>query len=240
MRLSSIILFLFLVSFTSCQIFGGEWVSGNGKITRQDRRVGSFSEVDVSGSIQLHLRQENSSGVEVETDENLIEFLEVYTEGKTLYIRPKRGYNLDPSEDIIVYATAPSFRSVEASGSCDLIGDNLISGNEEFNIRVSGSGSINMEVDLARISTRISGSGSVQLKGRAQSFEARVSGSGDVKCLDLITETTSLDLSGSSDASVTANKELDVRVSGSGHVKYKGSANVRQKISGSGEVEKIG
>jgi hypothetical protein len=89
------------------------------------------------------------------------------------------------------------------------------------------------------VSTEISGSGSVQLRGEAKDFSADVSGSGDVKCFDLLTDNTSLDLSGSADAEVNAQKKLNVDVSGASSIRYKGSASVSQNISGSGSVKKI-
>jgi hypothetical protein len=97
-----------------------------------------------------------------------------------------------------------------------------------------------MEVALPKVYAEISGSGSINLKGQATDFSAHVSGSGDVKCFDLVTDVTELNLSGSSDAEVTANKQLNIDASGSSSISYKGNASVSQNISGSGSVKKVG
>lgn len=240
MRISYIVLTLGLFTFSSCRYFGGERISGDGHVVTQQRSTGNFNSVDVSGGIKVHVRQDAANSVKVEADQNLMEYIDVYNDGNTLVIKEKEGFNLDPSKDIVVYVAAPVFKDIDVSGACDIIGDNTISGGDELNMHVSGSGDIVMAVALPKVSAEISGSGSINLKGQATNFSAHVSGSGDVKCFDLVTDTTELDLSGSSDAEVTANKQLNIEASGSSSISYKGNASVSQNISGSGSVKKVG
>jgi biopolymer transport protein ExbD len=228
-----------VILLSSCNIFGGKRVSGNGKITTQQRQVSSFNSIEASGSVKVHVRQDSSSSVKIETDENLMEYVEVYIKGATLIVKAKDGFNLDPSKDLIVYTSAPVFRSIDVSGSGDIISDNIISGGEPLEMGVSGSGMINVQVALPKVSTEISGSGNVILKGTSKEFFGSVSGSGSIKAFELTTDITTLELSGAADAEVTANQKLNVSVSGSGDVKYKGSAAVSQSISGSGSVKKV-
>ncbi|GAA4746828.1 hypothetical protein GCM10023229_28680 [Flavisolibacter ginsenosidimutans] len=129
-------LFLFLlivIVFSSCQLFG-ERVSGNGKIISRDRSVGSFNSVDASGSVKVHLKQDASPSVRIETDENLQQYVDVYVNGNTLVIKSKEGYNLDPSRDIVVYTSAPVYKSIDVSGSGDILGDNNITGTEALDM----------------------------------------------------------------------------------------------------------
>lgn len=237
---------IFIVAFASlllvsCHYFGGERITGNGHITSQQRDAGSFNSVDVSGQVVLHIRQDASTSVKIETDENLLSYLDVFTDGNTLVIRTKQGYNLDPSKDIVAYVSAPVFKDLDASGQCDIIGDGPIEGNEPLSIQVSGQGTIKMEVNLPKLSTDISGQGEVELKGSATDFVSQVSGQGNIKCFDLITNNTTLDISGSSDVQITVNKELNVDASGSSTVEYKGNGTVRKNdTSGSSSVKKVG
>ncbi|MGZ3838776.1 MAG: head GIN domain-containing protein [Flavisolibacter sp.] len=240
MRVSFLASVFIVFLFSSCRYFGGERISGNGHVVTQERGAGSFNSVHVSGGIKVHIRQDSVSSLKVEADQNLMEYIDVYNDGSTLVIKEKEGFNLNPTKNIVVYATAPIFKDIEVSGACDIIGDGPIRGNEALSMHVSGSGDMVMQVDLPRISAEISGSGSIRLTGQATNFSAEVSGSGDVKCFDLITDNTDLDLSGSSDVEVTANKQLKVDASGSSSVQYKGNASVNQSISGSGSVKKVG
>jgi len=224
----------------SCHYFMGERVSGNGHITSKQRNVGSFSGVDASGQVIVHVRQDGSSSVKIETDENLQELIEVYTSGNTLVIKTREGFNIDPSRDIVAYVSAPVFKDIDLSGQCDIVGDSPLSGTEPLAMHVSGQGDITLEVNFPKVSTEISGQGNVKLKGQVTDFSASVSGQGDVKCFELVTENTALDISGGSDVEVTANKELTIEASGASSVRYKGNASVSQNISGAGSVKRVG
>jgi hypothetical protein len=239
MRSSFIALVLALV-LSSCHYFMGERVSGNGHIVAQQRNTGGFDGVEASGQVIVHVRQDSSASVKIETDENLQDLIEVYTSGNKLVIRTRQGYNLDPSKDIIAYVSAPVFKDIDLSGQCDIVGDSPLTGTEPLSMHVSGQGDITLEVNLPKVSTDISGQGNVKLRGQAGDFSASVSGQGDVKCFDLVTENTSVDISGGSDVEITANKQLNIEASGSSSVRYKGNASVSQNISGSGSVKKVG
>lgn len=239
MRVLSL-LFVSVIVLSSCHYFMGERVTGNGHIVSQQKTVGSFSSVRASGQVIVHVRQDSSATVKIETDENLQPYMDVYTDGNTLVIRTKQGFNLDPSRELIAYVSAPVFRDIDLSGQCDIIGDGPISGSEPISLHTSGQGNIQLEVHVPKITTEISGQGSLKLTGTATEFSASVSGQGDVKCFDLITDNASLDISGGSDVEITANKNLNIEASGSSSVHYKGNANVNQNISGSGSVKKVG
>lgn len=228
-----------IVFLTSCHFMGGERVTGNGHISSQQKNTETFNRVSVSGEVKVHVRQDAANSVRIETDDNLMPYIEVSTKGNTVTIRTKEGYNLDPSKEIIAYVSAPSFENIDVSGACDIIGDSPITGTTSLTMDVSGDGEIVMDVQVPKVSTTISGSGAVTLKGKATDFEAAINGSGKIKCFDFETDNSKIDLSGSADAEITANKVLNVSVSGDGEVKYKGAANVSQNISGSGSVKKV-
>jgi len=233
------LLLLTLVLFSSCQFIFREKIRGNGHITTEQKNIGDFSSIELRGAMNVHLKQASGNDLKIETDDNLLPYIEVYTEGDKLIVREKKGYNLRPTRDINVYASAPVFRAIRLSGSGDILSDNTISGNESLDVSLSGSGGMKLEVDLPKITSHVSGSGDISLKGEARDADLSLSGSGSVRCMDLVSDNVSLQVSGSGDAGVTANKTLDVRISGSGSVAYRGNPSVTQKISGSGDVRRV-
>jgi hypothetical protein len=234
-----LLLLSLLIVLSSCHFFGGERVSGDGNVTTAERQVGSFNSVELSGSLNVHLKQEPSNSVKVEADANLMPFIEVYTEGNTLVIREKRGYNLRPTREIIVYASAAEFRHLSVSGSGNIFTDNEISSNELLDMTVSGSGGAMLQLNTSKLNVKVSGSGSVTLKGQAQDMALSISGSGSVNAFDVNAENVTVGVSGSGNANVNANKKLEARVSGSGNVSYKGNPSVDKSTSGSGDVNKV-
>ena len=233
--------FLSLIAFLglfSCR-FLGKRIHGNGNIKTVERSVSPFKEVEANGNIKLIVTQGDLKPVRIESDENLLSYIEVLQEGDHITIQPRSGVNLIPSGDLNVYVTSPNYKSIEVSGSSDIVGQNKISSSEELSLNASGAGDIQMEVDAPKVSAGISGSGSVKLKGEAKDFDVDLSGAGHAYCFDLLTENTTVSISGAGSAQVYASVKLSANVSGAGNISYKGNASVSQEISGAGSVNKV-
>lgn len=227
------------VVFSSCHYVMGERVYGDGHIATRDANVGSFHSVDVGGAIEAHINQGNSNSVKIETDQNIMDLVEVFTEGNTLVARTRNGYNLQPSRKIVIYITAPEFKDLDVSGASKIIADNTISGND-MHIGASGASHISMEVSGGKISSDLSGASSLTLRGQATDFDLEASGASHSKCYELQAENAFIDLSGASSAEITANKNLRAEASGASHVRYKGNASVNSNTSGAGSVKREG
>jgi hypothetical protein len=230
---------LLLIIFSSCRGVLGKRVRGDGNVKTESRSAGQFDNIDVSGAINVYLKQDSSHSVSVEADENLLSYVEIYDEGNTLIIRPRDGFNLNPSKDIKVYVASPGFNKIEASGACDVYTQNKILSSGTIEIGLSGSCDAKMELNAPKVDADLSGAGTLQLKGETKDFKVQGSGSTDIKCIELMTENADIDISGAGDAEIYASEKLNVDVSGAASVKYKGNASVSQKISGAGSVKKI-
>src|SRR5438552_16554256 len=95
-----------LLLFSSCRQIFAKRIRGNGNITTQTRSAGSFNSIDVSGSIDVYVKQDSSSSIKVEADDNLQQYVETVNEGNVLRIRTEQGYNLRSSRQIKVYVSA--------------------------------------------------------------------------------------------------------------------------------------
>lgn len=233
------LLFVLLLSlFSACRLFGGKRVSGNGTIVTKDINAGSFENVEASGAVTVYLRQNATPSVKLETDENLLEFVEVRVDGNTLHIHTKKGYNLDPSKEVIVYAWAPVFKEAGVSGASKLLGQGTLTG-DKLSVTASGASEINLDVDIATLESDLSGASNLRLKGKSENFSVEASGASTISCMDLSADKAVLDLSGASNAKVTANKELKIDASGASDVEYRGNADVNQKSSGASSVRKV-
>jgi hypothetical protein len=227
------------VLFSSCEEIFAKRIKGNGNIITQSRSVSGFSSVDVSGSIDIYASMDSSTSVRVEADENLQEYIQIENEGGVLRVHSKNGFNLRPSSQIKVYVASSNFNRFEASGSCDIYGQNKISSNSPIDFDLSGSCDATMDVNSPKISADLSGACKVNLKGQTKNLTVKGSGSTTIKCFDLLSENANIDISGAGDAEVYASVKLDIGVSGAGDVRYKGNANVNQHISGAGSVKKV-
>jgi hypothetical protein len=230
---------LFTATLTSCHYITGKRISGNGVIKTENRTAGSFNSVDISGNIDLYVKQDSVSNVRIEADENLMQYIKVEADGETLNIYPEDHYNLRPTHHIKVYVSGPSFKHFEASGACDIYSENKISSSNAISINASGASTIKMELKAPAVNTDLSGASNISLSGETKNFRVDGSGASHIKCFDLMTEETYVEISGAGDAEVFASVKLDVHVSGAGDVKYKGNAAVTQEVSGAGSVKKV-
>jgi len=230
-----------LIAVGSCRNFMGKRVRGNGNIRTEERPVTNFKQVEVGGAAKVKVSQGDKPSVKIETDDNLLQYIEVFQEGDKVYIKEKSGFNLRPSGDINVYVMSPVYNRISASGACDIIGQTKISNPEDLSLHVSGAGDIKMEVDAPTLSAEVSGSGNIDLKGQTKNVDLELTGAGHAHCYDLLAENTKVNISGAGSAEVYASVKLDANVSGAGNVSYKGNASdVNQHVSGAGSVKKAG
>ncbi|MHA4808741.1 head GIN domain-containing protein [Flavitalea flava] len=234
------ILLAFPVIFGSCRHYFGKRVKGDGNIKTEDRAVGTFKNVDVSGAAKVYVSNGSPCAVKIEGDQNLLQFIEVSQEGDQIRVREKKGFHLMPTNELRIYVTAPVYNRIEASGACDILGQNKITNSENLDLHVSGAGDIQMEVDAPKLAAEVSGSGNINLKGQTKDVSLDLTGSGHAHCYELLAENVKVDITGAGSAEVYASVKLDADVSGAGSVNYKGNAtSVSQHIAGAGSVSKV-
>jgi hypothetical protein len=103
-------------------------------------------------------------------------------------------------------------------------------------VTLSGAGTIDAETEASAIETVLSGAGTVTLSGRSASQSIALEGSGTVEAFDLVTDETTVLLSGQGSVNVTANEQLNADLTGSGSVLYKGDPRLNVRITGAGSV----
>jgi hypothetical protein len=230
---------LIISSLTSCHYFSHR-IHGNGVMRIENRTVAPFSRVDVSGgAFELYVKTDSISSVRVEADENLLPYIETYTESGALNVQQKEGANLQSAKRIKIYISSPSYTSFDISGANNLYSENRLTSDSEMDFDLSGAGKIQADVQTPKIKIDASGASEIQLKGQAKDLNIDGSGSTKVNCFDLMTENASIGISGAGNADVFASVKLDIHVSGAGDIRYKGNPAISQSISGAGSIKKV-
>jgi multidrug efflux pump subunit AcrA (membrane-fusion protein) len=190
-----------------------------GPITKESRTVGDFSGVSFGGAGKVFITVGPKASVVLEADAQTLSRTktEVDDEG-VLRIRRRGDDHWGPRGDITAHITVPSLKLARVSGSGDLKVTGLNGG----------------ETDLS-----ISGSGNVEAQGKLQKLDVSISGSGSAKMEGLVVNEAEVSISGSGSAIVDVRESLDVRVSGSGSVRYLSQPkDIDTSISGSGSVRR--
>ena len=220
----------------------GKKIRGNGNMVTEERNVGSYDEVSVSGWFDVELTRGEEGRLTLHGEENLLEYLETEVKNGRLEIRTRRGYNLQSSSwksgGIRVSVPVEEIRAVTMSGSGDIQGKTKLAA-ASFEAVMSGSGDMDLEIESETLEVTLSGSGDMDLAGSCGKLNVRVSGSGDVNAYGLSAREVDAMVSGSADIKVTATEVLRARVSGSGDIYYRGNPEkVDSKTAGSGDIQK--
>lgn len=194
-------------------------IRGKGEITRQERTVGGFHAVNISGAQDAVLMQGDRFAVVIETNENLHEHITVAIADSTLSVEYK---NIRYYDKLRLYITAPAYQRIEVSGASDVEGEGTLTG-KDLQINASGASDVKLALDYRYIRTRASGSSDVSLGGKAVFHKISASGASDVIAKQMKTDTTIITASGASTCFVDASKSLTYKASGASTVKYVGT-----------------
>jgi hypothetical protein len=215
----------------------GNTIQGRGPLVARDFDVENFTGINIGGSFYVTWRQSDEFAVRIEMQENLFNYHTVNVQNNTLRVRRRNNTSLTVTNENRprLYVYAPTLSSVNFSGSATAQNWDTITG-ENFAITISGSATVDVEVDVQAVEINISGSGRFTLAGTTDSLDIQSSGSGRIIADNLQATTASINVSGSGNVDVNVTDSLDVRVSGSGTIRYSGNPTVSQNISGSGRV----
>ena len=220
--------------FTGSSIITGGFISEPGIIMSQSYELSNFNGIKLLGRGDILLTQGQEYSVLIDANKEILDKLIVKVEDNNLIV-DERGLFYLNADPIKIYVTMPEVERVLISGSGDILGQNKIS-SENLEISISGSGDVDLNLDVEKLTTRISGSGDVNYRGSAKEHNFYVSGSGELHSFDLETEVSNIRVSGSGNSEVFAIEDLDVHISGSGDVFYKGDPKISQSVSGSGNL----
>jgi hypothetical protein len=236
--LKSIAALVFLLSTTiSCAQWGnGKKVKGNGDITTITRTTSTYDGIKAAGPIDFMLIEGQEGEITIKGDANLMEYIITEVVSNQLVVKIKNGFNLKSSKTIIVTVPYETIDKVSLSGSGEMKNNGIIK-SKELNVSLAGSGDINLKVSAQDIESSIAGSGDIELSGTTSDLLTKVTGSGDFDGQNLKSINVKTNITGSGSAYVYCDGSLEVRITGSGDLKYSGKpTNKDTKVTGSGSI----
>ena len=193
--------------------FGAE--KGSGNVASERREVAEFSKIDVSHVFQVEVTAQSEFGVEVEVDDNLLQFIKTEVRGDTLYI--DLDQRVKTSNGMKIRISAPDIERVDASGASRVNISNLK--NSELTVDTSGASKINVAGETGTLTVDVSGASQIDL-GNLTAASAKI------------------DASGASFVNVNVANELIADASGASRITYAGSAKVQKSTHGASSVSK--
>jgi hypothetical protein len=213
-------------------------IRGSGNVIQEDRDVSSFDRVATTSSGDVVITQTGQESLTVETDDNIMQYVETEVRGGTLYLGIKPGASVSTTR-LRFTVTANDLAGLETSSSGDIESGSI--DTDRLEVEVSSSGDIRIDSLTAEtLAVKISSSGSVEVSGEVSEQDVNLSSSGKYRAGDLRSETVELTISSSGDATIWATESLDVRLSSSGSVNYYGNPQTDISATSSGDATSLG
>ena len=151
---------------------GKETVKGSGEVVAEERRLSEFKTIKLKGVGRVVLTQGPNHSITIQTDDNIMPLIETEIQNDQLVIS-QGNYNLRPTT-LNFNIMVAHLKGIAISGAGDVIGKSRFV-SDDFAAKISGSGDMVLELDVAELETAISGSGSMNLSGKTDNYDADIS-----------------------------------------------------------------
>lgn len=208
----------------------------------QERKVGPFNAIEISGAINLYLSQGKEEAVAVSSSEpELLDKIKTVVRNNTLYISlDTKGMSWKSwgNNQIKAYVTFTDLIKLEASGACNIKSAGKMK-LDDIKVQLSGASDFNGEIEAGSIRVDLSGASQASLKGTAEKATYYASGASSIKAFDFAANFCKIDASGASSIRVLVNKEISAEASGASSIQYKGEAMIKDfNSSGASSVKR--
>lgn len=225
-----------MVSFKKLRQMIG--IQGNGKIVVREIGVSSFIRLHLGVKGTVELIQSNEEKVEVETDENLMEYVTAVNAGRTLYVSTEEGLRHPVFTKILVKVY---FRQIDNLRNCcsgDVRSIGTISYTAPFEVKLQCEGDTDLDLDVPSLKLKMQCEGDVTLKGKCNILEIKDQADGNLMCREMKAANVSLINMSEGNIEIYADESVTIKHMGQGTIHYYGPGRLKDIIiMGEGEVK---
>ena len=218
---------------------GASYVRVSGNVITEERAVSGFDGVNMAGYGEVIITQGDAESLTIETDENLMQYIQTEVRNNTLYIEFTDNIIPDPSLSITFNLNVTNLESLELSGAGSF--DIPVLETPSLGILFNGAGNINLaSLSADELTVQINGAGDINLAGEVGTQEVVISGAGQYSTPDLKSRQADVLVEGLGQVEIWVTDTLTVNIEGTGSVNYYGSPAVNQNIEGAGSIKSLG
>lgn len=230
-----------LALIVAAAVTGGcfQTVQGSGKLLKESYDLGEFSRVTAGSGFGLEVVRADSFSVEIDIDDNLLEYLQIGVENGGLEIRMQSGRSYRPGQGgMRARIGMPVLAGLSLSGGAEA----RIQGfSSDGAVELVGSGGSVLRGVLraGALSVSLSGGSRLELKGTAKRLALLGSGGSKLDLAALPVEDAQVGLSGGSEGVVHVTGKLAANLSGGAELAYMGEPEItRLQTSGGASIDR--
>lgn len=217
-------------------------VKGNGNIITRTLNVSSFVRLHVRVSGYVELIQADEEKVEVETDGNLEEYLEIENSGRTLYITAEGKWRIPDFTSLRIKVYYRQLYTLyNACEKAELVCVNTWHAGEPVEIKICSDKSFST-LDVVALSVRLVTAcvGDVKLKGECSSLEISAKSEGNLDAREMKAHNVTLKNHSAGNIGVYAAETLTISNYGEGNICYHGDGVLKDiRHHGNGKVRHV-
>ncbi len=226
---------IILFTTASCMMDGLTGIKGSNNVVSEERTISSnFESIKVSQGITVHLTQGNSTEINVEADDNIIDLL--ITEVKNDELKIYFEKNVYRAKARNVYLTTKDISQIRTSSGAQVITENTIQ-TSTLNLDSSSGSSIKIRVNASEINSETSSGSNIKIEGKTTMFSAKSSSGSAIKANNLKTKNAKVKASSGSNIDINVSGQLTAKASSGGDIDYEGNpTNIDKKTSSGGSI----
>jgi hypothetical protein len=219
--------------FTGCDYLD-EFERGNGIIVTERRSVDDFTELKIGGNFEVLLTKGSSTYIRLNTDENLLSFIDnEVINGELVITQKKKLISKKKIELVINYIELDKIRVMGAA----LLKNEGYLKAENLEIRMDGAGIIDLGIQSEKLKVTLSGAGVVKLEGDVFEQDLNLSGAGKLEAFNLESKECKISVGGLGGAEIFVTDKLEARIEGVGGIEYAGNPDeISTEINGLGKI----
>lgn len=228
-----IVLLLTTAILSSCANFTQkEKKQGNGNVITQQSKSDSFDAINVSDGLNVFVTMGEKENIEIQADDNLMEYIKTEVNNGTLEIYVDDNFNID-MENIKINITAVELSQINASSGANVLLQNTIK-SELFSCDVSSAAAVRLMIETENLSVNASSAGEVSMKGDADEVSLDASSAGNIEGNDLKIENCKAQASSGGKVNIYVSGDLIAYASSGGTINYSGNPTIKEIDESSG------
>ena len=254
--LLGLVLIFSILACTTTINAGSQLVRGSGVTAAEDRSVSKVTGVELATPGTLDITLGASESLQIEADDNLLQYIQTDVRGGELVIKTRPGFDLQPVRPIKYHLTVVRLDALAISSSGDIsVGDIK---SDAFSIAISSSGDLAIKsLDCSSLRVKISSSGDTSVStlkadtinvnitssgnldiggGQVRQQTINISSSGKYRAKTLASASAEVTLSSSGEATLNVSDTLNGSLTSSGNINYVGSPRLNVNATSSGKA----
>jgi len=199
--------------------FSINWNDDDTPLGNENRKLGAFHAIEISGNFELTLKKDSVQEVTVSSPNDFLSKVITKVENGVLYIYSD-GILLNRTLKVTV--SSDSIRSLVAKGACKIQSDSPITARE-FSLELLGASEADLDMKVSgQMNLDLKGASKVDIKGSCNTFKFVGVGASSIDAENLIAKDAFIHVSGATHAQVYATESLNAEAYGASEIDCKG------------------